>query len=133
MSTQNTAEFQMTMTQEMIRSFADLSGDKNPLHTSPKHAAKFGYPENVAHGMLLGGLVSRLVGEYLPGGDVLLLSVKMDFHLPTHSGDLLTVHGLIASDSPATRTMEIKFQIRHQRGIACKGTALVKVLERKIE
>src|SRR3989338_2794816 len=131
MREQDTAEFQVLMSEEMIQSFADLSGDKNPLHTSSKHAAKFGYPGNVAHGMLLGSLVSRLVGEYLPGGDVLLLSVKIDFHLPTHSGDLLRVQGSAINHSPATRTMEIKFQIRHSRGMACKGTALVQITMRR--
>jgi len=125
------AEFRVLMTQEMIHAFADLSGDKNPLHVSPEHAAQFGFPDRVAHGMLLGGLVSQLVGEHLPGGDVLLLSVKMDFHQPTHAGDELMVRGEIVSDSPSTRTMEIQFQIHHSRGVACKGTALVQVPQRR--
>ena len=121
------AEFQVSLEPALIEKFAELSGDRNPIHLSNDHALSLGFASRVAHGMLLAGLVSRLVGEYLPGGDVLLLSIKVDFHQPSHAGDLLNVSGCVVNESSATRTLEIQFQIQHGRGIACKGKVLVQL------
>ena len=126
------ASFDVVITDVMIQSFAELSGDQNALHTSDTHAISLGYPGRVAHGMLLAALVSRLVGEYLPGGDTLLLSLKIGFHKPTHTGDHLQVYGEVVTESASTQTLDINFDIRHSRGVACKGTVLVKYPTGKI-
>ena len=122
------AEFEVLVTEEMIQKFSQLSGDCNPLHLSSSHAIKLGYSSNVVHGMLLASFVSRLVGEHLPGGDVLLLSVKLNFHKSIHPQSLITVFGEILTESSSTQTMEIKFGLQKAKELICTGTALVQKL-----
>src|SRR5215211_86917 len=45
--------------------FANVSGDWNPLHTDPGHAARTAYRRPVLHGAFSAGLLSRLAGMYL--------------------------------------------------------------------
>lgn len=119
-------EFEIMLEESLLDSFADLSGDSNPIHLSDEYAKKMGHPGRVAHGVLLAGFVSRLVGMHLPGGDVLILSLKMDFHSPSHPGDFLKISGEIISEQPSTRTLELAFKIENPRGLACKGKALLR-------
>ncbi|WP_424830493.1 MaoC family dehydratase [Ruegeria sp.] len=41
---------------ERIRTYAEASGDMNPLHLDPEAARKVGFPDVISHGMLVMGL-----------------------------------------------------------------------------
>jgi acyl dehydratase len=125
MSNTTTAEFEVEITDKLIDAFAELSGDRNKLHMSLEYARNLKFQNRIAHGVLLSSFVSRLVGEHLPGGDVLLLSLKMDFHKPVHPGDFLKVKGIIQNESPATRTLDIRFDISRNNVSVSKGSVLV--------
>ncbi len=55
------------LTEDMLTTFAHLTGDMNPLHTDDDFARQDGFPARVAHGMLVLSFYSTLVGMYLPG------------------------------------------------------------------
>jgi len=73
----------------MVRGYAELLGDKNPLHLDSAFAAttKFGKP--IAHGGILFGLVSRILGMEFPGPGTVYLSQLMNFHKPVFIGERL--------------------------------------------
>lgn len=123
-SERKTAAFDVLITEEMIDSFASLSGDRNPIHVSKEYAQSKKYPHRIAHGMLLGCFVSTLIGEHLPGGDVLILQTKIDFHKTVHPGDKLAILGSIESESVATNTLVVKFQISRGNDVVSKGQVL---------
>lgn len=120
------ASFDTTLDAALVDSFAALSGDRNPIHMDAGKAAELGFGGRVVHGMLLSALVSRLVGENLPGGNVLLLSVKIGFHKPALVGDRVRVEGTVASESHSTRAIEIAFTISRGGELLAKGTALAR-------
>jgi 3-hydroxybutyryl-CoA dehydratase len=120
-----TQKFEILLTEALIDAFGGVSGDRNPVHMSTEHAKRLGHSKRVVHGMLLGSLVSRLVGEHLPGGDVLLLSIKIDFHQTVYAGDTIEVSGTIERESPATGTLDIKFSMKTSQKVVVRGTALV--------
>ncbi|MER3455661.1 MAG: enoyl-CoA hydratase [candidate division GAL15 bacterium] len=84
------AELRRTVTEADVVGFAGLSGDFNPLHLDAVYAARTRFGQRVAHGMLLGGFVSAVLGMRLPGPGAILLSCRLDFRKPTYVGDTLT-------------------------------------------
>lgn len=104
------AEFSVTITQSMMQSFAELSGDYNPLHLDADFAKSQvgGGGECYAYGMLLACFYSRLCGMYLPGENCLLHSVHSDFKKPVFVGDELVIHGQIIYLNEAFRCAEIQ-------------------------
>lgn len=104
--------FIATFTDEMARTFAELSGDVNPLHLDHDYATSAGFPSPVLFGMLTSSLYSQLVGVYLPGKFALLQGIDIDFNSPCHAHERLTVQGEITFLSEAFQRMEIKASIR---------------------
>ena len=93
------AQFEVAVTLDDCRRFAELSGDWNPLHTDPVHAAASVYGRQVLHGAFSAGLISKLAGIYLPGRECLLFGVKLRFIAPILPPATLMVHGRIVSMS----------------------------------
>ena len=87
------SEFEVDVTLEDARRFAELSGDWNPLHTDPAYAAKTSYRRNILHGAYSAGLMSRMAGMYIPGRDCLLHGIKLKFIAPILPPARLRVHG----------------------------------------
>lgn len=77
-----TCQFEVEVTEEAILAFSHLSGDWNPLHTDHAYAQTTEYGRPIAHGALLLGYVSRVLGMYIPGKRSLILSLKAQFPKP---------------------------------------------------
>ena len=60
------ASFNVEVTEASAREFATVSGDWNPLHTDPSHAARTAFRRPILHGAFSAGLISRLAGMHLP-------------------------------------------------------------------
>ena len=76
---------------EEITAFAELSGDRNPLHVDGEYARSAGYQSEVAHGMLLGAKFSGLFGMKLPGKRCLLLEQTLAYPNPVYAGDQIAL------------------------------------------
>jgi 3-hydroxybutyryl-CoA dehydratase len=109
-------EFEATFTEEMARSFAEISGDVNPLHVDRDYAVSAGFSGPVLFGMMTSSLYSKLVGVYLPGKYALLQGIDLDFNAPVIAGEKLIVQGEIVFMTEAYRRMEIKANIRKENG-----------------
>jgi acyl dehydratase len=57
------SELHVTFTEEQIASYAEASGDRNPIHLDEAFARSVGLPGVIAHGMLQMGLLARVAGE----------------------------------------------------------------------
>ena len=89
----SSASFRVDVTPADASAFAALSGDWNPLHTSPEHAARTAYRRPVLHGAFSAGIVSRMAGMHLPGADCLLHSMRLRFVAPIVPPASLVVSG----------------------------------------
>lgn len=101
------AELQWTPAIGDIDAFATLSGDHNPLHTDAEYARAQGFPDRVAHGMLLAAKVSALVGMVLPGRRCLLLDYQLAHPNPVFAGDRVTVRGEVRERWPDLGLIEL--------------------------
>ncbi|HRQ22160.1 MAG TPA: MaoC family dehydratase [Anaerolineales bacterium] len=95
-----------TITDEMIRTFATLTGDTNPVHLDDEYAATTRFGRRIAHGMIAAGLISAALANDLPGPGTVYLSQMLNFKAPVYPGDTITatieVKALHASKPIAT-------------------------------
>jgi 3-hydroxybutyryl-CoA dehydratase len=85
-----TAKLVKTITQSDIEQFAELVGDRNPVHVNPDFAKKTRFGRPIAHGMWGLSLVSAVLGTKLPGPGTIYLSQTVQFRAPVFAGDTLT-------------------------------------------
>lgn len=83
-----TGTAQLEISDEVIETFAALTGDENPLHTDPDYAKNAFFGERVAHGALVASVISAALTE-LPGEN-LYLSQELEFQEPVYPGDTVT-------------------------------------------
>ncbi len=120
--------FKVLVDKALVRSFAKLTGDKNPLHLDNSYAQRTEFGEPIAHGMLLGGFFSTLVGMLCPGKNALYLSQNLRFRNPLKFGSTVVVTGVVATKYDAVKIVDIKTTIKNKQGtIIVDGLAKVKV------
>lgn len=108
--------FSVTVTEEMLQKFLEISGDVNPLHTDAAFARAKGYPGRVAYGMLTASFYSTLAGVYLPGELCLLWEVDSKFTAPVFAGDGLDVYGKVTEVNESYGFIRLKARIKNQKG-----------------
>ncbi len=119
-----------TITKEMVQSFADLSGDYNPVHMDEDYCVQHGLEKRVVHGMLILSFLSTLIGVHLPGAGALWMSQAIDFIAPVHIGDTIRVHGTVVDklnqNALGLEILVIKIDIKNQDGKkVARGTVRV--------
>ena len=112
----------------LVDAFAALSGDANPLHMDGAYAAETPFKKRVAHGMLLGALVSELVGMHLPGKRCLLVKESLEFHHPVFVGETVHISGTLKHKSAATGLLEIAISITRGDEAVATGVVHTKML-----
>jgi len=78
-----------TMTDDDVRKFADLVGDRNPIHLDEAFARKTKFGRRIVHGLLIASLISTAIGTHLSKGAV-YLSQTLQFVKPVYLGDTIT-------------------------------------------
>jgi len=86
----DTASITKVITQKDVEIFAQISDDLNPVHLDDSFAAKTIFGKRIAHGMLVGGLISGVIGTKLPGRGSIYLSQIMSFKKPVYFEDTIT-------------------------------------------
>lgn len=97
------ATVQRIVSQDDISSFADVSGDKNPLHLDPNFAAKTMFGGCIAHGMLTASYISAAFAMELPGPGAIYISQTLNFKGPVRVGDKVLTKVTVAELFPAKR------------------------------
>jgi len=111
-----TESFDVSITQHMIDAFYEVTGDENPLHRDPQHAAEWGFSSCVSYGLLTASFLSTLAGVYLPGKYCVLHGVEIEFVKPVFEGDELHIEGTVDQISEAVRRIVVRTVITNQRG-----------------
>lgn len=106
----------MRITEAMVERFVELSGDDSPIHVSNDAARSRGFRGRVVHGLLLGSLVSGLIGTELPGAQGLLQNFQVSFQSPCEIGDELTIRLWVVDYHESVKTLILKFEIQNSGG-----------------
>lgn len=100
-------EFEVDVTEDSARRFAELSGDWNPLHTDANYARETKYRRPILHGAFSAGLFSRMAGMHIPGRECLLHGIKLKFVAPIVLPGRLRVHGKLVRQSDSGGVVEV--------------------------
>ena len=112
---------------KLVRAFADLSGDHNPIHVDDEIAKKSRFGRRIAHGAILFSIVSKVLGMDMPGVGAVYLSQFCNFQLPVFIGDTVTLEAKIVEILPKS-VARISTVIKRQTGeIVMDGEARVKL------
>jgi len=121
------ASISRTITEAHIVAFAGLTGDLNPLHVDAEYAAKSMFGERIAHGMLVAGLISAVLGMQLPGPNSIYLGQELKFTAPVKIGDTVTVAVTVTEKRDDKRIIKLRTTATNQRGeMVVDGTAVIK-------
>ncbi|MCB1549779.1 MAG: MaoC family dehydratase [Hyphomicrobiaceae bacterium] len=97
------ATFAKRVTEADIFSFADITGDKNPIHLDHGYAEKTMFKERIAHGILTAGYISAVFGMELPGPGAIYVSQTLNFRAPVRIGDDVLARVSVVELMPAKR------------------------------
>jgi 3-hydroxybutyryl-CoA dehydratase len=97
------AEYSKQVSDSDVMSFAEITGDFNPVHVDADAAAKTRFGGRIAHGMLSAGLVSAAIANRLPGPGAIYLAQTLRFTAPVRLDDTITVKLTITELLPKKR------------------------------
>lgn len=121
----DTASVTKEITDAMVRSFAEISGDNNPIHLDNEAAKASIFGERVAHGILVTGLISNVLGCQLPGHGSIYVSQQVTFLRPVKIGDTITATVQVIEKDEKRGTVKCKTTCTNQDGKAViKGEAV---------
>ena len=106
----------LTLTEEHVRKYAEITGDRNPLHFDPAFAAATRFGKLVVQGGLTTGLLHALVAQDMPGPGTVFLSQNWKFTAPVFIGDTITAEVEVVSIHPSKPVTQLSIVVRRQDG-----------------
>ena len=118
------------ITDELVRKFADVSGDYNPIHLDEEFAKTTRFGRRIAHGMLSGALISAVLGYEFKERKIVYLSQTMKFTAPAFLGDTITATATVTDIREDKRIVTLETDCSNQNGeLTVKGEAVVMLLK----
>jgi 3-hydroxybutyryl-CoA dehydratase len=115
-----------TITDADVATFADLTGDHNPVHLDAAYAATTRFRQPIAHGILTTGLISAVIGTKLPGLGAIYLNQSLKFTAPVYHGDTITASAEVIATRPDKRILTLRTACVNQHGATViEGEAVV--------
>jgi len=107
----------LTLTARHVAAFADLSGDRNPLHFDESFAKATDKLDGlIVQGGLTTGLLHALVAMDLPGPGSVFLSQNWKFTAPVYIGDTITAEAEVLSVHATKPVCQLAMRVTRQTG-----------------
>jgi acyl dehydratase len=116
-----------------IELFAQITGDRNPLHFDTEAAGRSMFGGLIVQGGITSGLLNAIVAEDLPGPGTVFLGVEWKFVKAVYVGDSITGRVEITTVRDDKPICTIATSVRNQDGVVClSGTATTYTVALKI-
>ncbi len=79
------------ITDDMVRKFAELTGDMNPLHLDESFARKSRFGKRICHGMLVASMISRIMGMNFPGPGTIIVKQLLKYRAPVYVDETVEI------------------------------------------
>ena len=112
----DSAFFEKTLTQTDAYLFAGITGDLNPAHVNAVKSEKGMFKKQVVHGVLTAGLISTVLGMYLPGPGTIYLAQELRFTAPVYFGDTIKATAEVIEIIPEKNRIKLKTTCTNQDG-----------------
>ena len=123
----------MVITGEKIDTFAELTGDKNPIHVDEEFAKTTMFGQRIAHGALSASLISAVLGNDLPGPGAVFVELNLRFRRPAFIGDDVIAVAEVAEINERNGRVKMKCYCEVNGKQICRGDAGVIVKKRPTE
>ncbi|AFG34680.1 acyl dehydratase [Fervidobacterium pennivorans DSM 9078] len=121
-------EVKRIVTDEMVKLFAEATGDKNPVHLDEEYAKNTIFGGRIAHGILSLGIISSVLGMEFPGAGTIYLMQNAKFKRPVYIGEEVTVKLIVKEiDREKRRVLLETYVVKENGENAIEGEALVKI------
>ena len=90
----------LVVDREVVARYADAADDHNPIHFDDDAAARLGLPGAIAHGMISGALLGRLLAAELGEQWLWHGRLRLKFIRPVEVGSTVVASGRVASTDP---------------------------------
>ncbi len=118
------AERSLTLTAGHVKTFAELTGDYNPLHFDEAFAARTKFGRLVVQGGLTTGLLHALVATDMPGPGTVFLSQNWKFTAPVYIDDTITARADVLSVHASKPVTQLAIRVTRQTGeVVLEGEA----------
>ncbi|MEQ1763474.1 MAG: MaoC family dehydratase [Pyrinomonadaceae bacterium] len=118
------------VTDDLVRAFAEVSGDYNPIHLDEKFARTTRFGRRIAHGMLSGAFISAVLGYELTEKKIVYLSQTLKFTAPVFIGDTVTTTATVTAIREEKNIVTMDTVCTNQNGESLvKGESVVMVMD----
>lgn len=125
-----TDRLENVVTERDIVAFADITGDRNPVHLDPAYAATTPFKQCISHGMLTASYISAVFGMRLPGPGAIYVTQTLNFRRPVWIGDRITTTVTVAELLPQKRRVRFECVCTNAEGkVVLEGEAMMMVPE----
>ncbi|MDH3198795.1 MAG: MaoC family dehydratase, partial [Candidatus Krumholzibacteria bacterium] len=100
-----------------VEQYAEITGDRNPLHFDEAFATRTKFGRLVVQGGLTTGLLHALVAMDLPGPGTVFLSQNWKFTAPVHVGDTITAVAEVISVHARKPVTQLRVRVTRQDGV----------------
>ncbi len=122
----DSAEFSKTISEADVYLFAGVTGDLNPAHINESYAQKTFFKTRIAHGVLLAGFISAVIGTRLPGPGAIYIRQELNFLAPARIGDTITARVEVTEVLTEKKRVVLKTTCVNQEGtLVLDGEALI--------
>ena len=107
---------EMKVSEEMVQMYAEITGDRNPLHFDSEFAGRTRFERLIVQGGITTGLLNALVAMDMPGAGTVLMSQSWSFPRPVYIGDTIRAEAVVRSVHETKPIADIDFVIKNQDG-----------------
>ena len=122
-----TCTYEQVIDDQLVQAFADLSGDHNAIHVNEAVAKTSRFGQRIAHGAILFGIISKVLGMDMPGLGTVYLNQTCNFKRPVFIGDTVKLQVTLTELQPKS-IANLSTVVTKQTGeVVMDGMATVKL------
>ena len=104
------------VSEDMVRAYAQLSGDYNPLHIDKEFISQTNFKGLIAQGGIATSLIHALVAMDMAGPGSVFLNQNWKFPNPVHINDTITAEAVVTSVSKQRSIAKMAITVTDESG-----------------
>jgi acyl dehydratase len=104
-------QFTRTISHDDVQLFADVTGDDNPIHVDADYAEDTRFGKPIVHGVLLLGIISKVLGRDFPGHGSVAVAISCRFIRPVPVGSEVTIEVKVAEKIEKRRHVRMRVYV----------------------
>lgn len=117
----DTCQYEFSVSNEDMASFARMSDDSSDVHTSSAFATDLGYKDVIVYGGIILAKLSHVLGMKIPGPKGVSMSWQIDYREPLYVDEQATILLKVVDVSQATGVVSAKFKVTSEKRLIASG------------